>query len=138
MIQNMKFSLSILILFAIVLIAIFGSFSMIGMEHENCWVATTNGVACSESINPLTYINFHLKVLSGFSLVVFQNILLLIFLLAISLLIISKTLISKQISAWNNFRSSFRLANILSKLIYNKFVYWLSLLENSPSTSLKA
>ncbi len=138
MIQNMKFSLSILILFAIVLIAIFGSFSMIGMEHENCWVATTNGVACSESINPLTYINFHLKVLSGFSLVVFQNMLLLTFLLAISLFIIARALISKRSSIWSNFRSGFRSKNIISKLIYSKFTYWLSLLENSPSTSLKA
>lgn len=138
----MKSSLFFLISVAIIFVAIFGVFSMNGMmEHgRDCWVTTTNGVACSESMSPLDYINFHFKAFEKFSLTVFQDTssLSLTFLLVILLFTITKVFILKEVFIRSALRSIFRFANLIFKLSYSKFNYWLSLLENSPSFAYKA
>lgn len=136
----MKLSLSILILSVIVFIAVFGVFSMNGvMEHGfNCWATVSNGVACPESMSPFASVDFHFNAIEKFSLAIFQNTSLLILLLVISLFIIAGIFILKENLIKNHLRFVFRFANLIFKLSRNKFNYWLSLLENSPSFSYKA
>jgi len=134
--KGMKLSLSILILSVIVFIVIFGAFSMIGMEHgRNCWVAVANGSVCPDNMSPLASINFDFNALEKFSLAVFQNTFLLVLLLAISLFIITGIFILKENLIKNHLRYVFYFANLIFKLSRDKFNYWLSLLENSPSFS---
>ncbi len=130
----MKTGLSILILFAIVSIAIFGAFSMAGMEHgQNCWASVAKGVACPESMSPLAAVNFHFDALGKFSLAVFGNTLLLVFLLAISFLIIARVFIPKEIPFFLRSRFDFNFTEAFSKLNRRNFSRWLSILENSRS-----
>jgi len=126
----MKSSLSILILFAIVSIAILGAFSMgfMGEHSQGCWASVANGVACPESMSPLASIDFHSNAFAKFSLAVFQNTFLLVLLMA-ALLIVAKVILLKEIPIFGRFR----FANAVSKLNRHKFTRWLSLLENSPS-----
>lgn len=135
--KDSKSSLSILILFAIVFIAVFGVFSMnMAMEHgQGCWASVANNVVCPESLSPLASVNFHFQALEKFSLAVFQNSWSLFLLLALVFFVFVKIFISKQNLIRNYFYSIFRYANLIFKLSYSKFIYWLSLLENSPSFS---
>jgi len=128
----MKSSLSILILSTLVFIAIFGAFSIGNMdEHgQGCWATTINGAVCPESMSPMASINFHSDALAKFSLAIFQDTLLLLLLLTI-IFVVLRTTLFKVPSIIQNANFFHRNKNL--KLNQNKFVRWLSLLENSPS-----
>jgi len=131
----MKTSITSILIVIFLVIAIFGTFSMVNMNEngQGCWASFFNNNVCPDNMSPLGSINFHFNAFEKLSSTIFQNTILLISLFA-TLFVISRIVMQYSPGLLVLSSSNFKRTDSNSKLNQNKFTRWLSLFENSPST----
>ncbi len=138
--MKIETSFSILLLIGFASVALFGVFGMetIMKNHGGCAAAVTQGINCMGNNNPIDYFFLHLDFFKKTLNAIFNDAAILL-LAAVLLFAIAK--IAARILLKNPVKTAFslfRLQQVYLKTIprfRHKFIHWLSLRENSPSTA---
>lgn len=134
----MKSIISILTIASFLAVVTFGFIAMgEHMSHRNCIAALAQQMECPSEQNVLTYANYHVNLLKGFSAPV-TPALALTFLNFLALLMIAA--IIKDPSPKEPLFSFvgidfFRQRELLAQPLKHKIAYWSALHENSPTFS---